>query len=213
MQDLTSASWQFHGRDTYLNHWPHYKGEQPKFFIRDLQFMWWGSRGSKDEIWAEYSLKQGSIIPRVRSGYLHRIGVSMLSDRVYMRNKTGAIKTLPFDFFTGLKCLLNTWGRNKSYARVSHTCSHLPGTSHYRILVYFQLRFEDWREERKMDEDPNTSPCKPTSCLHGINQLWFNLSRFWTGWFFFFDGTSGNIIKTPKSQVIRQELLLQIIYD
>lgn len=49
-----------------------------------------------------------------------------------------------------------------------------------------------------MDEDPNTSPCKPTSCLHGINRLWFNLSCFWTGWFFFFDGTSGNIIKAPS---------------
>ena len=92
-------------------------GGTTKILHRDLQFMWWGSRGSKDGIWAEYSLKQGRIIPRVRSGYLYRVGVSMLSDRVYMRNKIGAIKTLPFGSFTGLKCPLNTWERDKSYAR------------------------------------------------------------------------------------------------
>lgn len=71
--------------------------------------------------------------------------------------------------------------------------------SAHRTLVYLQLRFEDWREERKMDGDPNTSPCKPTSCLHGINWLWFNLSHVSEpDDLFFFDGTSGNIIKTPS---------------
>ena len=150
MQDLTSASWQFHGRDTYLNHWPHYKGEQPKFFIRDLQFMWWESRGSKDEIWAEYSLKQGSTIPRVRSGYLHHSGVSMLSDRVYMRNKIGAVKALPFDFFTGLKCLLNIWERNKSYARVSHTCSQPP--SNVALQNSRLLPAQIWGLERREED-------------------------------------------------------------
>ena len=138
------------GGNKCLNHWPHYKGKQSKFFIGDIKLMWWESRGSKDEFWGEFSLKRGEYYPTSNVW----VFITMFAPALWVTGSiweirlSGAFQILPFDSFTGLKCPFNSRERRKSYATVSNTCPQPPSNLTLTEFVLSTVSSDVGRERR-----------------------------------------------------------------